>query len=142
MHRGFVLIGCRQFEQLAGVGKALRQAADAADDLLQPGALAAQFLGARRIVPDLGIFQFAGDFLEAFTLGLVVKDTPEATATRAERSAICVWMGLVSIMAAGLAVKEREHSKGTFLPVRDQALSTCRSSSCRRSRPCHSLTPS
>ena len=40
--------------------------------------------------------------------------------TRAARSAICVWMGLVSIMAAGLAVKEREHSKGTLLPARDQ----------------------
>jgi len=29
-----------------------------------------------RVVPDLGIFQFAGDFFEALGLGIEVKDTP------------------------------------------------------------------
>jgi hypothetical protein len=43
---------------------------------VQAGTFAAQFLRARRIVPDLGIFQFAAYFFQLFALGSVVKDTP------------------------------------------------------------------
>jgi hypothetical protein len=44
--------------------------------VVEAGALAAQFLGMRRIVPDGRAFQFAGYFLEAFAPGFVVKETP------------------------------------------------------------------
>jgi hypothetical protein len=46
------------------------------DDGVEPGALAAQFLRACRVIPDGGILQLAGYFFKAFALGSVVKDTP------------------------------------------------------------------
>jgi hypothetical protein len=52
------------------------KAVDGADGLFECGALAAQLLGVFGAVPDRGIFQFAGDFRQAFTLDVVVKDTP------------------------------------------------------------------
>jgi len=42
----------------------------------QLGAFAAQFLGAFRVVPDVGDFQLAAYFFEAVFLFRVVKDTP------------------------------------------------------------------
>jgi hypothetical protein len=47
--------------------------------LFQGGALAAQVLGAFGVIPDVGLFQFAGYFDQAFVLGVVVKDTPSGT---------------------------------------------------------------
>ncbi|GGA00749.1 hypothetical protein GCM10011408_22130 [Dyella caseinilytica] len=76
VHRGIVAVGGSHFQQFASVGKAGADAVDAADDGVQAGAFAAQFLRARRIVPDVGTFQFATYFFEALTLGGVVKDTP------------------------------------------------------------------
>jgi hypothetical protein len=43
---------------------------------VQARPFAAQFLGAFRLVPDLGILELAVYFLEAFALGVVFKDTP------------------------------------------------------------------
>jgi hypothetical protein len=43
---------------------------------VQAGALAAQFLRARRIIPDVRVFQLAAYFFQAFAFGSVVKDTP------------------------------------------------------------------
>jgi hypothetical protein len=72
----FVAIGGGHFQQLAGIGEPARHAVDAADDGVEAGAFAAQFLRARRIVPDLGAFQFAAYFFQTLTLGGVVKGTP------------------------------------------------------------------
>ena len=47
-----------------------------ADDIFQPRALTAQFLGFLRIVPDMGILELPADFLEAVALYRVVKGTP------------------------------------------------------------------
>jgi hypothetical protein len=43
---------------------------------VQARPFAAQFLGAFRLVPDLGILKLAVYFLEAFALRIVFKDTP------------------------------------------------------------------
>jgi len=48
------------------------------DDLFEAGALAAQFLGAFRFVPDGRVFEFPADFDQAFVFGIEVKDTPSA----------------------------------------------------------------
>ncbi|AOE82325.1 hypothetical protein A7318_05355 [Pseudomonas lurida] len=47
------------------------------DDLRQRCALAAQFLGVFRFVPDTRIFKLAIDFGQTLMLLIVVKDTPE-----------------------------------------------------------------
>lgn len=73
-----VLLGLGQFEQLVGGDQAFGQFADAGDGLVQQRALAAQRLGPFRVVPDVGALELAVDFLEAFYLGVVVKDTPSA----------------------------------------------------------------
>jgi len=65
-----------QIEQIARFGQALGQAADAADDTLQARTFLAEFLRTLRIVPDVRIFEFTGDFFEPLGLGLEVKDTP------------------------------------------------------------------
>jgi hypothetical protein len=49
---------------------------DAADDTLETRALLAEILRALRIVPDVGIFEFPRDFLQALGLRIEVKDTP------------------------------------------------------------------
>ena len=46
------------------------------DDLRQLRALLTQILGALRIIPDAGVFQFALYFSQAITFVIVVKDTP------------------------------------------------------------------
>ncbi|EIL95918.1 hypothetical protein UU5_08960 [Rhodanobacter sp. 115] len=74
---GFVIaVRDGHVQQLVGIGEAGSERVDAIDHGMQAGAFAAQFLRARRIVPDGGTFQFAGYFLKAFALGSVVKDTP------------------------------------------------------------------
>ena len=45
-------------------------------DRVQTRALAAQILGALRIVPDIGAFEFAVYFFQTLVLDRVVKDTP------------------------------------------------------------------
>jgi uncharacterized protein (DUF885 family) len=47
----------------------------AIDDLLELGALSAQFLRAVRIVPDAGLLEFARYFLQALVFVVVIKDT-------------------------------------------------------------------
>src|SRR5690606_26040834 len=72
---GIVFLG-EQLQQFLGVIQGAAQLVEGADGFAQPGALAAQFLGALGIVPDIGNFQLAGYFLEAVFLFSVVKDTP------------------------------------------------------------------
>ncbi len=59
----FVLFHHRQFEQFGVVLEPLIEFIDGGDDLLQAGPLLAQFLGVVRIIPDVWILQFSGDFL-------------------------------------------------------------------------------
>jgi len=54
----------------------LRQDRDPVDDPFKLGALLAEILGARWIVPDIRVFKLATDFLEALRLRIEVKDTP------------------------------------------------------------------
>jgi hypothetical protein len=54
----------------------MRDLIETLHELGEPRTLAAEILGALRIVPDGGALQFAGYFLEAFAPGRVVKDTP------------------------------------------------------------------
>jgi hypothetical protein len=46
------------------------------DDLLEGRALLAQGLRFLRLVPDVGLFQFALNFRQTFGLAFVVKGTP------------------------------------------------------------------
>jgi hypothetical protein len=48
--------------------------------VFQLGSLPAELLRALRVVPDLGLFQLAGYFLQALVLGVVIKDTSSRTA--------------------------------------------------------------
>jgi len=54
------------------VGEAL----EVADRLREPRPLAVQLLGAIGFVPDLGLCEFAFEFVESFRFARVVKDTP------------------------------------------------------------------
>jgi hypothetical protein len=74
----FVALAFGQVQQLAGFAQAFFQTGDAVDVLFQTGALAAQGLGVFGVVPDIGVFQLPVYFFQAFALGFVVKDTPEA----------------------------------------------------------------
>jgi hypothetical protein len=71
-----IVFRLRQLEQFAGIGELgaggiqLRQVGD------QPRAFASQFLRAFGVVPDILLFQLADDFLQAFLLRVVVKETP------------------------------------------------------------------
>jgi hypothetical protein len=77
--RAKVALARGEFEELARIRKALGQAVDGADDGFELRALLAEFLGALRLVPDTGLFQLAGYFLQALVLVGVIKDTPEGT---------------------------------------------------------------
>ena len=63
-------------EQLAGVRNAAGQSIEAADDVFQLRPFASEFLRTIGLVPDAGLLQFARDFLQAFVLIVVIKDTP------------------------------------------------------------------
>ena len=65
----------RQVEELAGIAKTGRQFVETDNDLFERGALLAKRLGAIGFVPDVGLFELALDFGQAFGLALVVKDT-------------------------------------------------------------------
>ena len=74
----FVVIRAGQFEQVARVVQAALQVGQGADHGLQGFFFATQFLGVLRIVPDVRAFQFGVDDMQAFGLGIVVKDTSGA----------------------------------------------------------------
>jgi len=73
-----VLLALGQFQQFGRTAQAIQHHGDAADGLVEHGALAAQGLGALRVVPDVGQLQLAIDFFQTLLLGVVVKDTPVA----------------------------------------------------------------
>jgi len=73
-----VVLRLGQVEQFARAAQALGQLADAVDGLVERRALAPQRLRALRVVPDVGVLEYALYFLEALALGVVVKETPSA----------------------------------------------------------------
>ena len=75
-----VLLGLGQLQQLGGIVQAIEHRGDAAHGLFQAGTFAAQVLGVLGVVPDVGAFQLPRYFFKTLFLGVVVKDTPEATA--------------------------------------------------------------
>jgi len=75
--RALVVLFNGHVQQLAAIGQATVQFIEGIDDLRQRSALAAQFLGVFRFVPDCRIFKLAIDFDQTLMLLIVVKDTPE-----------------------------------------------------------------
>ena len=58
-----------------GIAQAALEVIQAADDLFEFGALLAEFLRALRVVPNARLLEFAGYFLQALVLVVVIKDT-------------------------------------------------------------------
>jgi hypothetical protein len=66
----------RHLQKFTGVGKPGCQRIKAENDLFQKRPFLAERLGAIRLVPDVGFFQFPLDFSQALSISFVVKDTP------------------------------------------------------------------
>jgi acid stress-induced BolA-like protein IbaG/YrbA len=60
------------------VGEIAVEVAQGDDDAFEGLALAADFLGARRVIPQRGVFAQLDQFFETAGFGLVVKDTSAA----------------------------------------------------------------
>jgi hypothetical protein len=71
---GIGLLG-RQFQQLSRVAQPPGNPVQTLNDALQLRSLPPQLLGAVGIVPDAGLLEFAGYFLQALMLVVVIKDT-------------------------------------------------------------------
>jgi hypothetical protein len=76
--RAFVGFGLGEVEQLARLGQVRGEPVERGDDAVEPGALAAEFLGPLRVLPDGGVLEFAQDLGQPLTLAVVVKGTPSA----------------------------------------------------------------
>ena len=77
---GGVAFGLAQFDEFAVIGGAALEFAELTETLFEPGALAHHFLGARAVLPQLGIFGGAVQFGETRERGVVVKDASAAAA--------------------------------------------------------------
>ena len=66
----------RQFQQISCIANPGSDNVDTLYFLLQARPFATQFLGTRGVVPDIRLLQLTLDFGQAFTFGVVVKDTP------------------------------------------------------------------
>jgi hypothetical protein len=76
LHRLELALEFREFEQL---DRALNTVADAIEtrrQCVELRAFLAERLSALRVVPDLGMLEFAGDLGEPFALAIVFKETP------------------------------------------------------------------
>jgi len=67
-------LGCK-VDELRGIVQSALQFVETVDDLFELRTLFTQFLRALRLVPDPGLFEFAGYFLKALVLVVVIKDT-------------------------------------------------------------------
>ena len=76
--RRLVLLGLGQLEQVGRVVEAAVDALELAHHRLELGALPAERLGARRVLPDLGILQRLLDLGQPLALAIEVKETPGA----------------------------------------------------------------
>ncbi len=77
-HGGLVVLVSRHLQQIGGISQPGLGAGDRLQHLLQLGPLAAQVLGAFRVVPDLVVLQLRRYLDQAVTLDIVVKDSPAA----------------------------------------------------------------
>jgi hypothetical protein len=64
-----------ELQQLCRVAQTPADPVQTLNDALQLRSLPSQFLGAVSIVPDAGLFEFPGYFLETLVLVIVIKDT-------------------------------------------------------------------
>ena len=80
LHRFFVVFHRGELEQILAVGQALVDFLQVHNDAFEGFLFLAKFLGAGRVVPDLGVFELLADFDQLFSLGIVVKDTSEVLA--------------------------------------------------------------
>ena len=71
---GIGLVG-RELQQLPRVAQPPADPVQTLNYALQFRSLPSQFLGAVSVVPDTGLFEFPGYFLEALVLVIVIKDT-------------------------------------------------------------------
>jgi hypothetical protein len=71
---GIGLVG-RELQQLARVAQPPADPVQTLNDALQLRSLPSQFLSAVGIVPNTGLFEFPGYFLETLVLVIVIKDT-------------------------------------------------------------------
>lgn len=76
VQRTFVIFFVRHLQQRFGVIDATLQVFQSLDDIFQRGAFPAQRLRLIGITPDVRVFEFALDLGQAFSLTVVVKDTP------------------------------------------------------------------
>jgi hypothetical protein len=76
--RDLIALGLGELEELGRLADAAAGAVDLADVARQPGALAPELLGARRVGPDRRILQLPTDLLETLELAVVLKETPVA----------------------------------------------------------------
>jgi len=74
--RGGIIFFHRQLQQFLGIAKARGQRIEADHNLFQQRPFLAQRLGPIRLIPDIRLFQFSLDFRQAFSISIVVKDTP------------------------------------------------------------------
>jgi hypothetical protein len=75
--RRLVSLGLGQLEELERAGESAADPVEPAQYRLEFGPLAPQGFGARGLLPDLRVLEFAAYFGEPFELGVVLKDTPE-----------------------------------------------------------------
>jgi hypothetical protein len=68
-----------QLHQFLGIREIVVHVTEGEHDLFQAGAFAAEFLGTLRIVPDVGLLQFAVYLFQTFAFAGVVKDTPSGS---------------------------------------------------------------
>lgn len=74
--RGGIIFFYRQLQQFIGIAKACGQRIEADNNLFQKCPFLTQRLGPIRLIPDVRLFQFPLDFRQAFSISIVVKDTP------------------------------------------------------------------
>jgi hypothetical protein len=91
-HRGerrVVIVGTRQLEELAAVGKAPVEPGERRDDAFERLLLLAEFLRLLGGVPDLRVLERAADFLERLRLQVEVKDTSASRPTGSSGRRAC-----------------------------------------------------
>jgi hypothetical protein len=69
-------VGLGEFEQFAGLAQPGAETVERTDDRLEPGALAPEFLGTLRVLPDRRVLELPQDLGESLAAPVVVKDTP------------------------------------------------------------------
>ncbi|MNI50095.1 hypothetical protein D3C73_1047380 [compost metagenome] len=73
--RGIVVVGLGQFEQFVGVGQARAKTGERFHHVFQGFLFTAQVLGVLGVVPDRRVFELGVYNVQAFSFGIVVKDT-------------------------------------------------------------------